>query len=330
VNENENGLILANYLLGENFDKIKGNNGAYAIRNGSDKKVYQGASLHMHTTVNGTLKITAANEGHSMTLNVQNAGRDMEIATLTGGQVEYTVYVLAGDVRIYNVSSDSKPMRVSKITFTVDATQEPDYTRDIATLNIGNIGTLCVDHNVPVGGMVGATFYQIAGKDEYGKIAFDEVDSLVAGEPYIFQSHTNLLTLYYGNVTADEAVVKNGMHGYLGDANYTLDIDESNKTDIMYIANNRLWNCEDLVGIGLTVVPNRCYIVYSAVSDLDNNSTPNNGRKRVFIGGASAPQTATGLENLVGGEQAQKLMINGQLYILRGEKLFDATGRLVK
>jgi hypothetical protein len=178
--------------------------------------------------------------------------------------------------------------------------------------------------------MVGATFYQIAGKDEYGKIAFDEVDSLVAGEPYIFQSHTNLLTLYYGNVTADEAVVKNGMHGYLGDANYTLDIDESNKTDIMYIANNRLWNCEDLVGIGLTVVPNRCYIVYSAVSDLDNNSTPNNGRKRVFIGGASAPQTATGLENLVGGEQAQKLMINGQLYILRGEKLFDATGRLVK
>jgi hypothetical protein len=330
VNENENGLILANYLLGENFDKIKGNNGAYAIRNGSDKKVYQGASLHMHTTVNGTLKITAANEGHSMTLNVQNAGRDMEIATLTGGQVEYTVYVLAGDVRIYNVSSDSKPMRVSKITFTVDATQDPDYTRDIATLNIGNIGTLCVDHNVPVGGMVGATFYQIAGKDEYGKIAFDEVDSLVAGEPYIFQSHTNLLTLYYGNVTADEAVVKNGMHGYLGDANYTLDIDESNKTDIMYIANNRLWNCEDLVGIGLTVVPNRCYIVYSAVSDLDNNSTPNNGRKRVFIGGASAPQTATGLENLVGGEQAQKLMINGQLYILRGEKLFDATGRLVK
>lgn len=330
VNESESGLIIASYLMGDNFDKIEGNNGAYAIRNGSDKKVYQGASLHMHTTVNGTLKITAANEGHSMTLNVQNAGRDMEIATLTNGQVEYTVYVLAGDVRIYNVSSESKPMRVSKITFTVDATQDPDYTRDIATLNIGNIGTLCVDHNVPVGGMVGATFYQIAGKDEYGKIAFDEVDSLVAGEPYIFQSHTNLLTLYYGNVTADEAVVKNGMHGYLGDANYTLDIDESNKTDIMYIANNRLWNCEDLVGIGLTVVPNRCYIVYSAVSDLGNNSTPNNGRKRVFIGGASAPQTATGLENLVGGEQAQKLMINGQLYILRGEKLFDATGRLVK
>lgn len=322
------GLILANYVLGgNNWDKIEGNNTAYAIRNAANK-YYQGASLHMHTTVSGYLKIHARNDGSAMKLKVQNAGRDMEVSAL-GNWKDYTVYVVAGDVTIYNVpEEDNKPMRIDYMEFTVDET--PDHTRDIATLNIGNIGTLCVDHNVPVGGMVGATFYQIAGKDEYGKIAFDEVDSLVAGEPYIFQSHTNLLTLYYGNVTADEAVVKNGMHGYLGDANYTLDIDESNKTDIMYIANNRLWNCEDLVGIGLTVVPNRCYIVYSAVSDLDNNSTPNNVRKRVFIGGASAPQTATGLENLVGGEQAQKLMINGQLYILRGEKLFDATGRLVK
>ena len=327
VNESVSGLVIANYLLGENFDKIEGNNGAYAIRNGSDKKVYQGASLHIKTTVNGFLSIWAADEGHTQTLNVNNAGRDIELATLTGSQVEYKLYVQAGDVTIYNIPEASgKPMRVSKIVFTADATPTT-YTRNIAELNVGSIGTLCVDHNVPMGGIIGATFYQIAGKDEYGKIAFDEVNSLEAGKPYIFQSHANVVTLYFGNETHD-AIVVNGMYGNLA-PDYNLPITEDNKTDIMYIANNRLWNCEDLVGVGLNVLQNRCYIVYSDVEALDANSTPNNGRRRIVVGLNGKDETQ-GFENLQSGETPMKVMIDGTLYIIRGEKVFDATGRLVK
>jgi hypothetical protein len=40
---------------------------------------------------------------------------------------------------------------------------------------------------------------------------------------------------------------------------------------------------------------------------------------------------ATGIGNVQGDEvQSSKLLINGQLFILRGEKMYDATGRLVK
>jgi hypothetical protein len=41
--------------------------------------------------------------------------------------------------------------------------------------------------------------------------------------------------------------------------------------------------------------------------------------------------TATGVDEVQGDKvQSTKVLINGQLFILRGEKLYDATGRLVK
>jgi hypothetical protein len=44
-----------------------------------------------------------------------------------------------------------------------------------------------------------------------------------------------------------------------------------------------------------------------------------------------SPQVATGMESIQPSEISnQKVLINGQLFILRGEKMYDATGRLVK
>ena len=322
VSENVNGLILANYLLGENFDKIEGNNGAYAIRNGSDKKVYQGASLHMHTTVSGYLKIKAANEGHSMTLNVQNAGRDMVIATLIGSQVEYTVYVQAGDVRIYNVSSDSKPMRVSKITFTVDNT--PDYTRN-EMLGNGVYGTICLPYNVPAGGVFGVTIYELMGREpQYGKLAFDEIVSgeMEAGVPYVFQAHGDILQIFYGETHVDDPVDKdNGMYGTFEDVTFYA----GSADDIYFFRDHALWSAKET---GVKILANRAYVKLSEIDYL-TNPNPAPGRRRITMT-VNGEQVATDIESLEASEQPVKLLINGQIFILRGEKLYDATGRLVK
>ena len=326
-----NGMIIGNYILGNNFDKVEGNNGAYAIRKAANK-YYQGASLHMHTTVSGYLSIWAANEGHSMTLNLVNDGRDMQIAQLTGSQVEYKVYVKAGDVVIYNIpASSTYPMRVSKMIFTVDET--PDYTRTVSN----NIGTLCVDHNVVAGGALGATFYQIASRNELynDKIDFEEVlpnEELKAGEPYIFKSTTGKIELFYGATVADAPVAVRGMIGSF--ANTTLDITEENKSDILYIAQNKLWNCEDLVASDLEVVANRAYIVMSDVptyAEYQAAQTSNPAPRRRVTLGRNAEQVATGIEDVQGDKvQCTKMLINGQLFILRGEKMYDAKGQLVK
>ena len=196
------------------------------------------------------------------------------------------------------------------------------YKRSVSN----NIGTLCVNHNVAAADLFGATFYQIAGKEpEYGKIVFDEVTELEAGEPYIFQSTTGSILMFYGETVAPDPVAVKGMIGSY--VSTTLSITEANKADIMYISSNKLWNCEDLVGVGLQVVANRCYIDYSQVPPV-SSPNPAPGRKRVVIGGA--PQVATGNENINASETPVKVMIDGQMYILRGEKMYDTTGRLVK
>ena len=322
-----NGLVLANYVLGGgNWDKIEGNNNAYAIRNASNE-YYQGASLHMHTTKGGILKINARNDGNAMKMKIGSA----EFA-LTSNFTDYVVYVPAGDVTIENVPETAgKPMRVKKITFTAKAT--PDYSRDVTN----NIGTLCVDHNVLAGGALGATFYQIASRNELynDKIDFEEVlpnEELKAGEPYIFKSTTGRIDLFFGETFAAAPVAVRGMIG-----NYEagqLAIDEDNQHNILYIAQNKLWSCENLVGQNLILNDHRAYINMELVptyaeyqeAQQNSNSAP---RRRVTLG-KDAEQIATGFENINASDKPMKLMINGQIFILCGEKLFDATGRLVK
>ena len=198
------------------------------------------------------------------------------------------------------------------------------YTRPVSN----NIGTLCVDHNVPAGGALGATFYQLAGKEPtYGKLVFDEVTELVAGEPYIFQSNTGSISLYYGETSAGTPVEVNGMIGSFSDTQ--VDITEENKKNIMYIASNKLYDCSNLVGSYLEVVENRCYIDYSRVNTLSPGANPAPGRRRIIMG-TNGTEQAQGIDDLNASKTPVKMMINGQLFILRGEKLYDATGRLVK
>ena len=73
---------------------------------------------------------------------------------------------------------------------------------------------------------------------------------------------------------------------------------------------------------------NRAYLDMTGVPAYSSaNLAP--GRRRVTMA-AHGPQTATGIEDLNASEKPMKMMINGQIFILRGEKMYDTTGRLVK
>lgn len=60
---------------------------------------------------------------------------------------------------------------------------------------------------------------------------------------------------------------------------------------------------------------------------LDVETPMTDAPARFVIG---APQTPTDIENIAEQSAAQKVLINGQVFILRGEKLYDTVGRLVK
>lgn len=200
-----------------------------------------------------------------------------------------------------------------------------DYTRNVS----GNYATICLPK---AGQIIGATLYEIA---YYGgaskKIFFDEIvnGEMEAGIPYIFQPAAGVekINVYYSDNTAEDvgAGNRNGLIGFynLNNPEATHYINQDEGYYILY--NNQYW----LVSGREAYVENyRAYIQLDQIRPSEPTLAP--GRRRISMS-VNDTQTATGFENVQGDNgQCTKVLINGELFILRGEKMYDATGRLVK
>ena len=222
----------------------------------------------------------------------------------------------------YIVSSTGSNMKFTNISFS-----EPvaDYTRPV---NPAYLGTLCWTNDAILGG---ATLYEFAGKNEYNYLVFDEVEEnrLEAGKPYIFMPEDGNTEIKVYNIDDAAALTQdqdpvNHMYGTITGKtlNYLSD------ADLYYFANNHIWRAGDFT-TDINIPAYYCYVDYPAVLAEEPAAAPAPGRRRITMG-AQGEQVATGMENLKASEKPMKLMINGQIFILRGEKMYDATGRLVK
>ena len=195
----------------------------------------------------------------------------------------------------------------------------PGYGRS-AMLGNGVYGTICVPNNVAVEDIQGATFYELAGKNDIGKIAFDEIVSgeLTAGKPYVFQAHGSHLAVLYGATSVSAPINANGMYGTFTDITLT------ELADVYYFAQKALWSCVDLTS--LSVPANRAYV---KLSEIPAASAPAPGRIRMLMN-VNGYNTPTGIDQITNEPMTNKVIIDGRLFILCGEKMYDATGRLVK
>ena len=201
---------------------------------------------------------------------------------------------------------------------------EHRYTRSVTS---GDFGTICLPYGS--NNYSGAEFYEIAylqlkddGVTPMG-IWLDEAPfELVAGKPYIFKATSNLLTVNYKGEEALSPV--EGKAGLTG----TFDgiTDETVLQGNYMIADNKFWLC----GTGCWLNANRAYIDKNT---LHNNTTPVAaipGRRRVMMG-AAGENTTTGVDNLtedgvVSTNQATKMVVNGQLIIIRDGVKYNAQG----
>ena len=94
--------------------------------------------------------------------------------------------------------------------------------------------------------------------------------------------------------------------------------------DVYYFAQHALWSCTDLTS--LSIPANRAYV---KLSEIPNASAPAPGRIRMTLN-VNGHNTPTGINNAETSDKPAKMIIDGNMYIIRGEKMFDATGRLVK
>ena len=193
-----------------------------------------------------------------------------------------------------------------------------NYSRDVTE---GRFGTICL----PNGGvMVGAELYEVAYKDpSLHKIFFDQIVSgeMIAGRPYIFlpKEGTSQLAVFYTDASNADAGNYHGLYG-----SYTEEQIEDGVGN--YILLNNQYREVQTGGVAY-VTPNRAYFKYSEIPG--SAMAPMPGRKRMSIG-AAAPAVTTGIDELNASETPVKVMIDGQLFIIRGEKMYNANGQLVK
>ena len=184
---------------------------------------------------------------------------------------------------------------------------EEPYTRRVTN---GNYGTICLSRAAAT--IEGATMYRIVGGNASEGITIEEVASMEAGKPYIFQASADQITVTMTGARADVQDA-NGLIGNLGD-----------ETDVprgKYVLSNNLLY---LVDSDVIIAPNRAYIDMGAITPV----APAQGAKRRVI---ATYNQATGIEDasatFVGPE---KIFENGVLYILRDGVKYNATGARVQ
>ena len=287
--------------------------GVFALRTSDGKYLYAAASGSNHLKTQDNVDVNA-----QWTLSVTSAvatgssNRNVMQFNGSGTNKLFSCYASANQSAIqFYVEKQETPEPPTPAT--------PDYTRDVTN---GHYGTICLPK---AGTIEGATLYEI-GSFESNMIYIDEVGTtLTAGVPYIFYASEAQLNVYYTDKTADDVPAgdANGLYGFynLSDEDATFDIPVDAGNYILY--SNAYWLVK---GREAYIANYRAYIKISEI----NAQAPAPGRRRVAMA-VHGEQVATGMENVQGDNvQCTKVLINGQLFILRGEKMYDVKGQLVK
>ena len=301
--------------------------GQFAVRGGN---YFQGGLVKFHTTVPGVVRVefshtgTATADKPARELFINGVGTGATTANTTRVTTAF-IDVPAGDVSITAQYIDpTKPgnqyVRVYKVEFYALAHQRT------TGYNAGDLGTVCLEDATFI---EGANLYELAGLNENGYLAFDQITTgnLEAGKPYLFEVTNPSKISFYKPVGAAHTDTEEAHKGMIGTfSGTTLSQGADN---LYYFSGRHIWKVNDFT-VAIPIPDHRCYVDYDAVQAAGPSQAPAAGRRRVTLG-VQGKGTATDINNVEGDNvQPVKMLINGQLFILRGDKMYDAKGQLVK
>lgn len=192
----------------------------------------------------------------------------------------------------------------------------PAYT-DIRTgLTAGNYYTVCWPKAMTA--IKGGTLWSFAGKDASMAYLVQQTAPFVAGRPYIiYATDTKLEAVVEG----DDATAGN-YNGLYGTLSY-MDADALSSAGATYMLKS---NELRPIGTNNHLDANRAYVILDNITGGKPAGVPAHMVRSMPL----KQDTTTGMDNLNASETPVKVMINGQMYILRGEKMYNANGQLVK
>jgi hypothetical protein len=184
-------------------------------------------------------------------------------------------------------------------------------------LKAGCLYTICMPFGVE--NLAGADFYEMLGQNTDGNLMLGGVTELVAGLPYVFQAKAAEVSGVATAETANEAGKLNGLVGTFKN----IKVPAASGPKGNYMFSDYSYNpC----GENSYLAANRAYINMDEVVPANN---PAPGRRLLIIGANNAPTAidAVATENVEG---AKKMMVNGQLIIIRDGVKYNAQGAVVK
>ena len=190
-----------------------------------------------------------------------------------------------------------------------------DYTTIRTGLTAGNYYTLCYPKEMTA--IQGGTLWSFAGKDASMAYIVEESAPFVAGRPYLIYAEADKLEAI---VEGDEAAAgsNNGLYGTL--------VDMTNEDLLAAGADYMLKNNElRPVGDG-HLNAQRAYVKLSEIQGGAPAPAPGRNIRKMPL----QQEVVTGMDELNAYEAPVKIMIDGQLFIFRGEKMYNANGQLVK
>ena len=296
----------------------------------------EGATVLAYTTLSGT-------DYEQLYLNsIENL--PLTIKTYESANLNITLTALYGEIKLYDngvlVLTVTKGGQTETDTYactvaeneTIEGRFVINYVEPAPTcvtvrnnLVSGRYYTICLPQEIV--SFTGASFWSMSKRGEGVAYLEEEVAPLTAGQPYIFQAEAEELCVVYGN--ADPAPQAGTAGALVGTFELmeqaALNAAATNASSDIYLLNsNELWKVNGQSGNNLPA--NRAYVVYKNL--IPENPAPAPGRRVRAI--PMQTNGTTGLENLNVSEAPAKMIIDGKMYILRGEQMFDATGRLVK
>ena len=256
----------------------------------------------------GTVPVDEATylDGAAITL-AEATGLSKEGYRFAGWKFKGQVY--EGSYTVNNVLANEE------IVF--EAQWEKDWQTVREGLTAGNYYTVCYDKKMNE--IRGASLWSFIGKDANMAYIEQAEAPYVAGTPYLIYAESEALEAILEVVDNPQAGSNNGLYGtfsYLGAA----DLEGKGATHML--KNNELRP----LGSNNHLDAYRAYVILNEIPGGEPASAP--GRRVRAI--PMQTNGATGFENIEASEKPMKLMIDGQMYILRGEKMYDATGRMVK
>ena len=219
----------------------------------------------------------------------------------------------------------------------VEPDPEPEFVTLRSGLSVGEFGTYCPKQRVEA--YAGATFFKFAYMQFVNETPlmayFDELaegEALEAGHPYFYITNAETIT---GVKTGAAATEGFNDHGFIGKVNtfefrVTNEAGQDDYYDRVYVVyQNQIMRCS---GGYYRLGAEKAYLDVKDVNMPKSKEEAQElapGRRRVSINNREAPQVATGLDELNSNAQAMKVIINDQLFIIRGDKMYDTTGRFV-